>query len=279
MFAALVIVLREIIEAGLIVGIALAASRGVAGAFRWIWFGVLAGVLGSCVLALFTEVVASAFAGAGQELFNAAILAVAVVMLTWHNVWMAEHGRQLAGEIRQAGNAVAEGASDAMALAVVVGVAVLREGVEVVLFLYGVLVGGGETPLSLFTGGMIGLACGAALSAVAYLGLVRIPMRHFFSATGVLIAFLAAGMAAQCVSFLEQAGLVTMLGETVWDSSWLLSETSIGGRIVHTLVGYMDRPSELELLVYLLTLATIFTLGRVVGARSARQRLGRAPAG
>jgi high-affinity iron transporter len=276
MFAALVIVLREVIEAGLIVGIALAAGRGVPRAHRWIAGGVAVGILGSCVLAIFTEAVASAFEGIGQELFNAAVLALAAVMLAWHNVWMAEHGRQMAAEIRTTGSAVTDGTQDAAALAIVVGAAVLREGAEVVLFLYGIVVTGGETPLALFAGGVTGLLTGVLFAAVIYLGLVRIPLRYLFATTGVLITFLAAGMAAQSVAFLEQAGVVTSLGRTMWDSSWLLSEASLVGRILHTLVGYVDRPTELELLVYLTALAVIFGFGRFVSVRSAQQRMGSA---
>ena len=95
MIGALIIVFREVIEAGLIVGIVLAATRGIAGSQRWVTLGILAGILGSCVVAVFTGTLAQAFNGFGQEIFNAAILATAVVMLTWHNVWMARHGREL----------------------------------------------------------------------------------------------------------------------------------------------------------------------------------------
>src|SRR4051812_7868942 len=139
MLAALIIVFREVFEAGLIVGIVLAVTRSVPGRNRWIAGGVLAGVLAACVVAIFAGTLSRLFAGMGQELFNAAILCVAVVMLTWHNVWMARHGREMAGEMRAVGQAVAEGKKSLAALAVVVGVAVLREGSEVALFLYGVL--------------------------------------------------------------------------------------------------------------------------------------------
>jgi len=138
MLAALIIVFREVFEAGLIIGIVLAVTRAVAGRGWWISAGVLGGVLGACIVALFTGKLSETFAGAGQELFNAAILGLAVVMLTWHNVWMARHGREMAGEMRAAGEAVAHGSKSLAALAIVVGVAVLREGVEVVLFLYGI---------------------------------------------------------------------------------------------------------------------------------------------
>src|ERR1700704_3293725 len=172
MLAALIIVFREVFEAGLIIGIVLAVTRTVSGRNRWIGGGVLAGVLAACVVAVFAGAISRLFAGMGQELFNAAILGLAVVMLTWHNVWMARHGSELAAELRAAGQAVVEGQKSLLALAVVVGVAVLREGSEVVLFLYGVLAADTDTSWSVALGGLFGLALGALVCVLTYLGLV-----------------------------------------------------------------------------------------------------------
>src|SRR5947209_19952062 len=160
MLAALIIVFREVFEAGLIVGIVLAVTRTVPHRNQWIAGGVLAGVLAACVVAAFAGVLSNLFAGMGQEVFNAAILTLAVVMLTWHNVWMARHGKELAGELRAVGEAVAHGSKSLAALAIVVGVAVLREGFEVVLFLYGIVASEGGANLGILLGGLAGLALG-----------------------------------------------------------------------------------------------------------------------
>ena len=104
--AALIIVFREAFEAGLIVGIVMAVTRGVHQRGLWVSGGVVGGVIGACIVAVFAGALSQAFAGVGQELFNAAILIIAVAMLTWHNVWMARHGRELAAEMRAAGEAV-----------------------------------------------------------------------------------------------------------------------------------------------------------------------------
>jgi high-affinity iron transporter len=264
--AALIIVFREVFEAGLIIGIVLAVTRTVSHRNRWIGGGVLAGVGAACVVAAFAGALSSLFAGMGQELFNAAILSIAVVMLTWHNVWMARHGKELAGELRSAGQAVVEGSKSLLALAVVVGVAVLREGSEVVLFLYGVLAGGNDTGWSVALGGFAGLALGAAVCMLTYFGLVRIPMRALFTTTTVLIALLAAGMAAQAAAFLEKANWLTAMDSVVWDSGWILSDSSILGRALHTLIGYTDQPTEMQLAVYLAILAVTFVLMRLYGA-------------
>lgn len=263
MLGALIIVFREVLEAGLIIGITLAATRGIAQRGWWIGAGVLGGALGAGAVALFVQTLSAAFAGIGQELFNAGILSLAVVMLAWHNIWMAQHGRELAAEMRGVGQAVVAGTTSLTGLALVVGVAVLREGAEVALFLYGVAAtseaGSGA---SLLLGGILGLGLGAGVGLVTYLGLLRIPSRHLFGVTSWLLALLAAGMAAQAVAFLEQANLVTALGSTLWDSSDVLSDTSLVGRALHTLVGYTDHPTGLQAVIYAVVLTAILVLTR-----------------
>jgi high-affinity iron transporter len=275
MLGALVIVFREVIEAGLIVGIVMAATRGVAGRGRWITYGIIAGLVGATIVAFFAGAISQAFAGTGQELFNAAVLGVAVVMLMWHNAWMARHGREIAAEMRQIGMAVSEGAKPLTALAIVVGLAVLREGSEVVLFLYGIFASG-TSGTALFVGGLLGVAAGAAFTALTYFGLVAIPNRYIFSVTSWLIALLAAGLAAQSVQFLNNAGWAVVLDRTVWDTSWMLSEGSIPGRLLHTLIGYTERPTELQLITYIVVLILMGLLMRV--ARLAPRKAAHAPA-
>jgi high-affinity iron transporter len=265
--AALIIVFREVFEAGLIVGIVLAVTGSVPHRNRWIGGGVLVGTLAACIVAAFAGALSQLFAGMGQELFNAAILAIAVIMLTWHNVWMARHGREMAGEMRAVGQAVADGTKPLLALAVVVGVAVLREGSEVALFLYGVAASDGGSALSLACGGIIGLALGGAVCLLTYFGLMRIPPRALFATTTVLITLLAAGMAAQAVAFLERANWLNSLDTVAWDTTWLLSEKSIVGRAMHTLIGYTDQPTEMQLLVYLGVLVVTVMLMRWTGSQ------------
>jgi len=275
MLGALIIVFREVIEAGLIVGIVMAATRGVAGRGRWVTYGVIAGVLGATIVAFFAGAISQAFEGSGQELFNATILGIAVLMLMWHNAWMARHGREIAAEMRQIGMAVSEGAKPLTALSVVVGLAVLREGSEVVLFLYGIFASG-TSGTALFVGGVLGVFAGAAFTALTYFGLVAIPNRYIFSVTSWLIALLAAGLAAQSVQFLNNAGTVTALDSTVWDTSWILSEGSLLGRLLHTLIGYTERPTELQLITYIVILALMGVLMRI--ARPPKRTSVHAPA-
>src|ERR1700761_6382900 len=249
----------------------MAVTTGVGGRGLWVAGGVAAGVLGACLVALFTSGLSSLFGGSGQEVFNASILGFAVVMLTWHNVWMARHGRELAAELQAAGEAVVAGSKSLAALAIVVAIAVLREGSEVVLFLYGVAASQGGASWGMAVGGGIGLVLGSLVCLATYLGLVTIPARYLFAVTSTLIAFLAAGLAAQAIAFLQQAAIVTSLDETVWDTSWVLSDSSLLGRALHTLIGYVDQPTAMQLIVYAATLATIVVLMKLFSVPPRRQ--------
>jgi high-affinity iron transporter len=220
------------------------------------------------LVAAFAGQLAQLFEGSGQEFFNATILLLAVGMLTWHNVWMASHGRAIALEVGRVGAAVSAGERPLAALSVVCGVAVLREGSEIALFLYGIAASGGASAVGMLTGGILGVLAGALVSALMYFGLLTIPARHLFAVTSGLITLLAAGLAAQAIAFVQQAGFVNVLTSTVWDTSWLLSESSLPGRLLHTLIGYTDRPNGAQLVAYLMTIVVMLGLMRLV--RSSR---------
>ena len=209
MLGAMIIVFREVIEAGLIVGIVMAVTQGLHASRLVIAGGVAAGLVGAMLVAAFAGAIAEAMAGVGQEIFNASILLIAVVMLIWHNVWMASHGRELAAEVKAVGDAVRTGSRPIFALGVVCAVAVMREGSEVALFMYGLAASAGSTASELVIGSILGLMAGVAVTAITYLGLATVPQRRLFAVTTALISFLAAGLAAQAVRFLQQAGVLT----------------------------------------------------------------------
>jgi len=262
MLATFIIVFREVLEAALVVGIVMAASRGVAKRGWWVSGGCATGVLGAVAVAAFASEISSLMAGVGQEIFNSIILFAAVGMLGWHNIWMTRHGREMAMEATQLGKDVVSGARPLYALALVCGIALLREGSEVVLFLYGIAVGGGGGAANMAIGGVFGLAAGAAVGAAMYFGLLSIPLRYLFSVTSWLILLLAAGMASQGAAFLAAANVLPSLGDNVWDTSALLTERSLLGQVLHVLTGYTARPAGIQLVFFAATLVIIGSLMR-----------------
>lgn len=270
MLVSLIIVFREALEAGLIVGIVLAATQGVVGRGRWVAGGIAAGAAGAGLVACFAAALSDAFEGAGQEIFTATILLFAVVMLSWHILWMSHHGRAMATELREVGKAVRLGQRSLAALAVVIAIAVVREGAEVVLFLYGIIISSHTTAISLVGGGIAGLALAAVVSWLLYRGLVFIPMRRLFTVTNGLIALLAAGMAGQAAAVLHNADLLPGWGEKLWDTSAWLSDSSLAGRTLHALIGYSAHPSGIQLAAYLATLFVLVAAARLISGPRGR---------
>jgi len=258
MFGTALIVFREVLEAALIVGIVAAATRGIPRRARWIAAGVAAGVFGSLAVAAGAGALSQLAEGMGQELFNATILGVAVAMLAWHNIWMSIHGRELAAHANEVGADIRNGAKALSVLLVVVAIAVLREGSETVLFLYGIAISGDQGRVPMIAGGAIGLAGGVAVGWFLFAGLLRIPLRYFFTATSFLVLLLAAGMASQAARFLIQADVLPSLAAPLWDTSSLVSNSSLLGKALTGMIGYDARPAGMQIAFYFVVLVVVW---------------------
>ena len=167
--------------------------------------------------------------------------------------------------------AVQVGDQTLVAMAVVVGVAILREGAEVVLFLYGVAVSGGEAPAAVLLGGLGGIVLGGMLSWLIYRGLLIIPTGRLFAVTNVLLSLLAAGMAGQAAVYLVKAGLLPALGDQMWDTSSLLPDNGLVGRALHALIGYSDRPMGVQIAAYVGVLVILLILQKMLAPAAANR--------
>jgi len=257
MLGTAIIIFREVLEAALIIGILAAATRAICGSRRWLVAGALIGLVGSALVAASTDVIGELADGIGQELFNAIVLGIAVLMLAWHNIWMSSHGKALAASASAMGKDISEGRVESSALFLIVALAVLREGSESVLFLYGIAASAESSLSAMLLGGLTGALAGVAVGYGIYAGLVRLPVRWFFSATSALVLLLAASMASQAAHFLIQADLLPSLASPVWDSSAVLPEQSALGMVLHTLIGYDANPAGMQLLFYIVALIAI----------------------
>lgn len=267
------LVFREVLEAALIVTVVAAATRGVPRRGVFVGGGIALGVVGAIVVAICMGFIEGSLGGIGQEVFEAGVLLTAVVMIGWHVTWMSSHGNEMVQHMQRVTDSVKAGSSSIAILLAVVALAVLREGSEVVLFLYGMAAGGADK-LGFFAGVPLGVACGVAVGFALYFGLLRIPIRYFFSATNWMLVVLASGLAASAAGFLIQANLVPAWGSQLWDSSWLLTNRSILGQAVHVLTGYEAHPAGMQLLFWV---GTFVMLAAGMGVISRRMRVKRSP--
>jgi high-affinity iron transporter len=240
---------REGLEASLLVGIVLAylAKTGNRDAFRVIWAGTAAAVAVSiaCGAALFFTV--GELEGRAEEIFEGVAMLSAVAVLTWMIFWMRKQAANIKKEL-EAKLAGALAAGSAVGLASVVFFAVLREGWETALFLFAI--SESSSPLSTSVGAVIGLVVSIALGIGLYMGSRRLNLRQFFTVTGILLIVFAAGLLAHGAHEFQEAGLLPIAVEHVWDTNAALSEVSRLGEFLTALFGYDGDPSLLEVVAW-----------------------------
>lgn len=259
-----IIVFREVFEVALILGILLASTKGLQKRVPWIWIGILLGLSGSCVVAYFAQMISQALEGLGQEVFNASVLLIAAVLIGWMVVWMHGYGKTLTQDLKEVGQNVVKGTLPLYTLATVIALSVLRDGSEVVLLSSGILVSG-QTLFSLVMGGMLGLGLGSVVGIIIYYSLLKVSTRKLFSITNWLLILLAAGMVSQAIGFLTAAGFVPEIIYPLWDTSRIVSDDSLIGEVLHTLLGYNARPSAMQLIGYLATFFGISLILKLYG--------------
>jgi len=257
MFTAAVIVFREVFEIAIIVSVILAATRQVAYRSLWIASGIGIGLIAVGIVACFAGTVVGIATKLGEHVFHALVLFTAAALISVSVVWMQQHGKQMASQMRELSQSINAGHLPLYSLTTVVALAVLREGSEVVLFLYGIFMAGQATPLDLVFGTISGTLLGIFTGVVMYFGLIRVPMKQLFSVSGWLLALLAAGMAAKAAGHLVAANILPALLNPLWDTSAVLSQHSLIGRFLSILVGYQDHPAGIQVLFYVVTLALI----------------------
>ncbi len=269
MIPTFIILFREILEISIILSIIMAATRGIAGRGRWVLAGIGGGLIGSAIVAYFAGSISNAIEGMGQEVFNAGVLFIAVLMIGWTVIWMQTHAREMVQKIKQVGQAVHDGSLPLYALATVVSLSMWREGAEIVLFMTGIITTRTESILAIAAGGAAGTAVAATIGLLLYFGLIKFSTRYLFSTTSWLLTLLACGMSAQAAGYLAAADMLPTLAQQLWDSSALLSENSVVGKILHAMLGYSERPSGIQGIFYVATLFTIMGLLKITQRKKA----------
>ncbi len=262
MWGAAIITFREVFEIAIILCVVLAATKEIPQRNKWISIGIAAGMIGAGLFALITETVSLLSGDAGKLYFNAGILLTATAMIIWTVVWMKQHSRSIVSNLKQVSQSIAAGETPLYMLATVVGLAVTREGSEIVVFLYGMFAAGQVTWISLLLGSLVGVGMGVIFGLFMYYGLLRVSIKYTFQFTSILLTFIAAGMAANAAGKLVKAGLLPIIINTLWDTSSLLSQKSIIGRFLYILVGYQDHPNGMQALFYIGTIAVIYFVSR-----------------
>jgi high-affinity iron transporter len=277
MGATFLITLREAFEASLLLGLVYTYldKVGARAQFRWVTVGGALGLAASVAMGVAVGFLSGPLLDVGPDLIGAGVIFLAVVLLTWHAWWMQQHARGIKGDIQDRIDR-ARATQRLWIVGLIAFTGVFREGAETVLFLWGILAqatsaAGWGSVLA----GVAGIATAAALGWAIFCGGKSVSLPRFFTITTVLILFLAAGLFSAGLGRLQGLGLlpITM---PLWDTSSLLSDSSIVGSFLSGLVGYRARPSLIEVAGYAgyLLCAGVLVLGGTLRPASAGAPVG-----
>lgn len=249
MGASFLIMLREGLEAALIIGIILAylAKTGHRSRSGSVWTGTLAAVLMSVLAGGLIFMTAGSIEGRAEELFEGIAMLTAAAVLTYMIFWMRRQAINIRAHLQAQVNTALESRS-VLALGLLAFVAVGREGIETALFMFAAAQA--ASPYATTVGGLLGLGAAAVLGYLLYRGTYRMNLRAFFNVTSILLLLFAAGLLAHGIHEFHEAAVIPAVIEHVWDINPVLNEASTLGSFLKALFGYNGDPSLIEVLAW-----------------------------
>ena len=247
-----IIILREVLEAALLISVLLVLTQSLGKSFRWVTWAMLVGLIGAAVYGANLDTISDWFDGVGQEVVNAllqvcifSLITLSMVLLPRH-MYARESGRPLA-----------------FMMILSVALVLTREGSEIIVYLYGFLQGSDQL-LSVLLGAGIGGSIGISAGVLFYYLLRNWPKRRTVNISIAVLMLVGSGMASQAAQLLIQADwLPSQL--PIWDSSGWISEASVTGQLLYALIGYEATPTAVQAGFYfggLLLLASVFLVSQ-----------------
>jgi high-affinity iron transporter len=268
MVSSFLLSLREGLEAALIIGIVLGALRKIrrTDLAPALWLGTLAATGVSILAAVLLTLFGLSLEGNAEKIYEGITMFLAAGILTWMIFWMSGQARHMKGELEDGVNkAAVRYAAGRRSLFWLAFVAVVREGVELALFITAAFFAGnneqvGANTIQTLAGVALGLGTAVLLGWSLLATTVRLDLRRFFQVTGLLLILFAAGLVAHGIHEFNEINWIPAIVEHVWDMNYFIDETSVSGELLKTLFGYNGNPSLTEIIGYIgyLITASIF---------------------
>jgi high-affinity iron transporter len=251
MIASFLIALREGIEAVLIVAVILSYLRKIDAMqlARPVYVGTILGIIGSVAVGALFLLLSVEFQGTGEQVFEGSTMLLAAAILTTMIFWMSRNSKEYSEDLKSKVQKALT-TKQSYGLAGLAFVSIIREGIETVLFLGSTSFT--ATGIQTLIGGSLGLLFAVLIGVGIIRYSVRLNMKSFFNATGVLLVFFAAGLVANGLGEFGEAGVIPPVVEHVWNSNWLVNGNSNLGNLLWALFGYNAEPSLAQILGYIL---------------------------
>lgn len=266
MIASFLLTLREGLEAALIIGVLLGALKKMDRTqySSSIWIGAGSAALLSVGIGLLLNALGAKLEGRAEEIFEGIAMLLAAAILTWAILWMQSQARAMSRKLESDVKAAAlEGGR--FALMTLAFLAVIREGVELALFLTAASMSADGTQVLL--GAALGLASVVVLAVLLFKSLIKLDISQFFRVTSVILILFAAGLVAHGVHEFNEAGLIPPVIDPVWDMNHIIDENSTVGSLLKALFGYNGNPSLTEVVAYLMYFVLLLSWTTVLERR------------
>lgn len=258
MFKIALVVFRECLEIALLLGIILAVTKQIEKSRIYIIAGSMLGTVLAALFAFFARAISVSFSGMGDEIFNTIIILITVVLISWTIVWMQGYGGKVRQDFNNLSEKIYSGDSSAIMLVLIVASTILREGIEIIILVYSISSVEVVEANSYILGLICGMVSGFSLGIVIYLGLIKLAkQKYIFRISTILLMLIASGFAAEAAGILTSSGIVMFLSDQLWDSSWIISDRSVYGKLLNMVTGYIARPNGLQVIFYISTIVII----------------------
>lgn len=268
MYQIAIVVFRESLEIAFLLGVILAITKPIKNSKIYVIFGTLFGFVLASTFAIFARYIINSFDDLGDEIFNASIILITSLMIIWTIVWMQGYTKKIKNNLGKLSEEIKAGRASKIMIILVVAMAIFREGSEIILFIYSIAstnqIEASDYIIGLSIGCFLGFLTGTAL----YLGLVKYARKYVFNISAILLTLIAAGLASDAAGILTSSGIIESLSDELWDSSWIINDQSITGKMLHIIIGYDSRPNLMQAMFYLGTIAITILMIKLKSKRS-----------
>jgi high-affinity iron transporter len=258
-----IVVFRECMEVAFLLGVILAVTRPVKDSRKYIILGSVCGVFVASLFAFFAKFVTESLGGLGDEAFDSCVIIFTAALISWTVVWMQGFTKKIRKNLGKLSDKIKAGITSQIMLVVVVAATIFRECVEIILFVYSITSTGDINNNEYVAGIGIGAIGGVVVGTALYLGLMRYAGKYIFKISTILLTFIAAGLSAEAAGIMTSSGMIEILSDQLWDSSWLVDNESVIGKILSIAIGYDSKPNGMQIIFYLSTLILTFSMMKI----------------
>ncbi len=268
MFKIAVVIFRECLEIALLFGIILAATKPIHQSRTYIITGSLIGLVAAALSAFFAEAITQSFNELGDEVVDSGIILFTALMISWTVVWMQGYSGKIHHNLSELSENINAGTASKYSLIIMISTVVLREGVEIILFVYSISSASKISPSDAMMGFGLGCFMGLMVGSVIYMGLIKYAGKYIFQISSVMLTLIAAGLSSEAAGILTSSGIINIMSEQVWDTSWLIGDESIVGNLLNITFGYDARPNGMQITFYALSILITMTFSKIRGSHN-----------